>query len=115
MGEKATVRYGPIGIPRGPPGALRGALGAISNFSQISGLGPGPFSWKVSVVALGEQAVPIEQKRHGHVAPYGDGTIALIPVDVPLMSEMPSEKCSQESQPFRQFTINEIARDFFGL
>ena len=58
LGEKATVRYGPIGIPRGPPGALRGALGAISNFSQFSGFGPGPFSWKVSVVALGEQAVP---------------------------------------------------------
>ena len=67
LGEKATVRYGPIGIPTGPPGALRGALGALSNFPQFLGVGPGPFSWKVSMVARGEQAVPIEQKRHGHM------------------------------------------------
>ena len=42
-------------------------MGALSHFSQFLGFGAGPFPWKVSVVALGEQAVPIEQKRHGHM------------------------------------------------
>ena len=35
---------------------------------QFSDFRPRPVSWKVSVVARGEQAVPIEQKRHGQIS-----------------------------------------------
>ena len=55
----------------GPPGALWGPMGALSHFSQFSGFGPGPVPWRVSVVARGEQSVPIEQKRHGHISCMG--------------------------------------------
>ena len=56
----------------GPPWGPMGAPGCPSHFPQFSGFGPGPFSWKVSVVVRGEQAVPIEQKRHGHVKSIND-------------------------------------------
>ena len=60
----------------GPPWGPLGAHGGPFPFFPIFGFWPWPRSpwraarggpWKVSVVARGEQSVPMEQKRHGHM------------------------------------------------
>ena len=53
--------------PYQPPWASLGAHGGLLQVFLSFEFLPGPVPWKVSVLACGEQAVPTEQKRHGHM------------------------------------------------